>query len=116
MLLVLGGKKRSGCECVVVGSIKLDLSYARACLSLGLVGWVGQGDWWRTGRGWRGQGGRRGDQVGAGVSAEVEVEVVGMVRIEIVGVVVAIDGWVAGLGRDAGVCRMVALAVGSGMC
>jgi hypothetical protein len=54
--------------------------------------------------------------VGVGVSAEVEVEVVGMVRIEMVGVVAAIDGWVAGLGRDAGVYRMVALAVGSGMC
>lgn len=77
---------------------------------------MGQGDWWRIGRGWRGQGGRRGDQVGVGVSAEVEVEVVGMVRIEMVGVVVAIDGWVAGLGMDAGVCRMVASAVGSGMC
>lgn len=56
--------------------------------------------------------------MGVAVSAEVEVEVevVGMVRIELVGVVVAIDGWVAGLGMDDGVCRMVALAVGSGMC
>jgi hypothetical protein len=116
VLLVLGGKTRSGCGCVVVGSIELDLDFARACLSLDLVGWVGQGDWWRSGRGWRGQGGRRGGQVGVGVSAEVEVEVVGMVRIEAVGVVVAIDGWVAGLGRDAAVCRMVALVVGSGMC
>lgn len=49
------------------------------------------------------------------VSAEVEVKVVGMMRIEIVGVVVAIDGWVAGLDGDAGVCRMVPLAVGSDM-
>jgi hypothetical protein len=87
VLLTLAGKQTSGCGCVVVGNRGSDRGCAGACLFLGLVGWEGRGDWWRSGRGLRGRGGRRGGRV---VVEAFVVVVVAAVRIGVEGVVVAI--------------------------